>query len=588
MSRGQGTRNTTREELHRLEQLHRQDISKAEIARRMGRSKAWVSKHLSGKDERYYTTRMAQKGDIPPPLRFEGLNEEARRCLNDFRRFRNRYFQRSTPNFQLEVADRITALKPEEPLLAFWPPGFGKTTMVSHDYPIWRMLRARAYGERFACMLISKSENMGKAFLLRIKRTLEHNAKLQEDFGWFKPEHPDMWTKGHLQVDGFDPEVQGKEPTFIAAGSGSHIYGWRVDLIICDDLIDKENANKIERMDALQEWFHEEVESRLEKGASLAVCGTRFSMHDLYGRLIALRDEDSEELLYNIVRFPAHDDSKCVGKDGPHPEYPDGCHLWPDQKSYRALSVARQKMGTGRFDFVYNQVESSDDDNLFQKEWIEAAKDKSRVLWHIPRGIHKIVCTLDPSPTKFAVAEAWGINLETQKRYLIAIERDRMTVGGMIELFEEWTLYFRQRGKEPLWFFEKNAAQRWLFQSLDYKLLRQRTGIRVHDHETTARNKSDPEYGMQMLAPLYEYGQISIPWGDPETRNKLQFFISELMAYPNGTTNDGVMAQWFFEWNMRKVNRPKSVAFYDPAWSPQYLKDHRKIIPVNRPKYEFE
>lgn len=545
----------------------------------MGRSRAWVSKHLDGKNTSYYSLGTSGKADLPPPLREVGLSADAKRALEDFRYFREKYFQRATPNFQLEVADTITGLDAEESLLAFWPPGHGKTTEVTHDYPIWRMLRARAKGQRFACLLISKSGTLGRSFLLRIKRTLEYNRDLQMDFGWFKPEHPDMWTRDQLQVDGFDPELQGKEPTFIAAGSGTHIYGWRVDLIICDDLIDKESGSNVDRMVQLQEWFHEEVESRLEKGASLAVCGTRFSMQDLYGRLLELKDEDTEQPLYKVVLFPAHDTGKCPGPEGPHDEWPHGCLLWPEQKSYKSLMLARSKMGTGRFDFVYNQVESSTDDNLLDKAWVEEAKDKSRVLWDIPRGV-KVVCTLDPSPTQYAWAQCWGLDVDTKKRYLIASKRSKMTVSQMIDLITEWTLRLRKHGKEPKWIFEQNAAQRWLFQSADYRVMRQDIGVTVQPH-TTGRNKADPDYGIQILGPLYEFGMISLPWGDPDSRSTLAPFISELISYPGGATNDGVMAEWFFEWNIRKIDRHPVTTYTNPDWAPEYLKEHRTMYNPN-------
>lgn len=549
--------------------------SMGQIARDEGWNKGTISKHLKGKlDADWYLKTPAER-EIPPPKRYEELSEDAKRALEDFRYFRNKYFNRATPHFQQYVCDLITELKPEEPLIALWPPGHGKTTTISHDYPMWRMLRARASGQRFACLLLSKSGNMARGFVRRLKQTMEHNKDLQMDFGWFKPEHPDTWTRDQLAVDGFDPEAQGKEPTFIAAGAGSHIYGWRVDLIICDDLVDSENAANVERQEDLERWFHEEVESRLERGGSLAVCGTRFSMHELYGRLMSLRDEE-EQQMYRVVTFPAHDSNRCPGQNDEHVEWPDGCLLWPEQKSYKWLMRERTKMGSARFDFVYNQVESSDDANLLRSEWVEASKDTERSLWQIPRGT-KLMATLDPSPTNWACAQIWAYDPDNDKRYLVAIHRARMTVSDMISLMEEWTTHVRKRGYHMSWVFEQNAAQRWLFQSLDYKLLVQRTGIQIMQHNTH-RNKADPDYGVQSLAPLYEYRKVSIPWQDPDSRKACEFFISELKAYPNGTTDDGVMAQWFFEWNIRRVKNDMVQTYIDDPKVPPYLLERRKMV----------
>lgn len=576
-----GKANVTRGEIQQMHNLKAEGVTNAEIARRIGRSQATVEKYIYGKSNTWYR-KEAQDLHLPPPKRLKDLDPEAREAIEDFRVFRNRYFKRDVPSFQQEVCNSITSLTSGQALVAMWPPGFGKTTLISHDYVMWRMLRARCYEQRFACLLISKTANMARAFLRRLRGTMEVNKGLQEAYGWMKPENPDRWTEEQLRVDGFDLELMGKECNFIAAGMDSQIYGWRVELIICDDLVDKSNATNIELTDKLQAKFHEEVESRLESGGSLSVCGTRFSMNDLYGRLINLRDEDTGEQMYKIVQYPAHNADRCPGKDGPHDEYPEGCHLWPAQKSYRWLMRERQKMGTARFDFVYNQVESSSDENLIRKEWVDACKDHERVFWALPKNqpLH-VICTLDPSPTQYACAQAWAYNPDSQQRYLIAYERKRMTVSDMIQLIEDWTLHLRDLGKEPKWVFEQNAAQRWLFQSLDYKLLRQRIGVRVLPHNT-GRNKADPDYGVQILGSVYEFQRVSLPWGSPEVRNKLEPFITELITYPNGQTDDGPMAQWFFEWNIRKLGRSPVSGYYDPKWAPDYLKDSRKIIPINR------
>lgn len=554
-------------------------MSIRQIAKAEGCGADTVSRLTRGIGMEGVMSRVKAESEALPPLLWGELGDEAKRALEDFRYFRNRYFQRETPAFQQEVCDIITGLTPEQPLVALWPPGFGKTTCITHDYPIWRMLRARVHQQRFACLLLSKSDPMARRFIRRLKKTFEQNQLLSEDFGWFKPESADRWSDYEVMVDGFQIEAQGKESTFTSAGARSHIYGLRVDLIIADDLVDSENSRTSDSTQKLSEWFHEEVESRMEKGASLAVCGTRFTMLDLYGHLIGLKDEVSGDPLYRIVTFKAHDVDKCPGPDGPHEAYPSGCMLWPEQKTFKQLNIARQKLTTARFDFVYNQVESSDDENLFRMEWIEAAKDKDRVMWDIPPGC-SLRATIDPSPTMYACAQVWAFDPETEKRYLIAIERKKMTVPEMLGLMEDWTLRLHRRGYFPMWIFEENAAQRWLFQSLDYKLLRQRTNINVRAH-TTHRNKVDPMYGVQSLAPLYEFQKISLPWGDPASRKSLEFFLTELKSYPNGSTDDGVMAQWFFEWNIRSITHNQTQTYMDPPYMPPYLKKGRKLVAVS-------
>jgi hypothetical protein len=49
------------------------------------------------------------------------------------------------------------------------------------------------------------------------------------------------------------------------------------------------------------------------------------------------------------------------------------------------------------------------------------------------------------------------------------------------------------------WVFEWNAAQRFFSESAEFRRWAQTRHVQVIAH-TTGRNKSDPEYGVQMLA----------------------------------------------------------------------------------------
>lgn len=582
----QGRPNVTQGEIAQMHNLKATGVTVSEIARRLGRSRATVEKHVYGKPNSWYQAE-AESLHFPPPKLLAELEPEPRRLLNDFKAFRLHYFNRETPNFQLEVADRITgSMKDSDSsgkrLIFMTPPGHGKSTMVSVDLPIWLAIRARAAGERFACLLISKGETMAKAFLGDIKTRLESNAQLAKDYGWFRPEQSTQWRADAIRVDGFPADIQGKEPTFIAAGAGSAIYGWRVNLIICDDLIDDKDKDP-EKTENLMKWFGTTVRSRLNKGGAIAVVGTRWYNQDLHAQICQI---GGDKPVYEKISYPAHDASKCQGDcecKGAcehHPQYPDGCLLWPNQVSYEELQEIRSHTpgGSARFEFVYNQVDAADEETLIRPEWVEAAKDSTRSMWDIPRGT-TLMATMDPSPTKWACAQIWAYDPSDEKRYLVAIKRAKMAVPDMIRLMEDWTVTLRERGHHATWVFEQNAAQRWLFQSLDFKLLRQRTGINVRPHDTH-RNKADSAYGVQSLRNIYEFKKVSLPWADPKSRQDLQFFISELLTYPTGRTDDGVMAQWFFEWNIRKVMHNQTQPYMNPTYMPAYLKNKRKLIHI--------
>jgi len=46
--------------------------------------------------------------------------------------------------------------------------------------------------------------------------------------------------------------------------------------------------------------------------------------------------------------------------------------------------------------------------------------------------------------------------------------------------------------------------------------------------------------------------------------------IDEVTKYPHGRTDDCVMAQWFFEWNLPDVT-PKGAYNAAPVWRPSWV-----------------
>ena len=83
-------------------------------------------------------------------------------------------------------------------------------------------------------------------------------------------------------------------------------------------------------------------------------------------------------------------------------------------------------------------------------------------------------------------------------------------------------------------------------------------------HNTT-RNKLDPEYGIQMLRDRYAFGNVRFPGlqdyptvGFSAARIASLKLIDEATRYPDTTTDDCLMAQWFLEYHIPSiaVNRP--------------------------------
>ena len=151
--------------------------------------------------------------------------------------------------------------------------------------------------------------------------------------------------------------------------------------------------------------------------------------------------------------------------------------------------------------------------------------DNNRDLWELPAGVSGdlfVVATADPSPSQFWALQCWAYNPETQFRYLLESYRRKMDAPSFLDwnhseqrftgVAEDWWQITNDMGR-PLthWIIEANAAQKFILQYDHFKRWASLRGVQLVPHYTHSRNKGDPKYGVQMLAPLWRVGRIRLP-----------------------------------------------------------------------------
>jgi len=105
-------------------------------------------------------------------------------------------------------------------------------------------------------------------------------------------------------------------------------------------------------------------------------------------------------------------------------------------------------------------------------------------------------------------------------------------------------------------------------------------GVELVPHYTHSRNKGDPKYGVQMLAPLWRVGRVRLPGKQrTEARPHSLLLVNEVTRWnPEGTgarTDDCVMAQWFLEHNLEKLYVPQGIGVQQ--WRPTWIKGQDSI-----------
>ena len=186
--------------------------------------------------------------------------------------------------------------------------------------------------------------------------------------------------------------------------------------------------------------------------------------------------------------------------------------------------------------------------------------------------------TADPSPTKFWSIQWWVYHVGSEQRFLIDHARKSMSANDFITnvigtdvyqgLLQDWhTASVAQGAPITHVIVERNAAQRWLIYSTVAVAWARARRVTFVAHDTYA-NKTDPKLGVQaLIPPVYRYGLARLPAGDQLSKGRSMAIVNEVTRYPESSTTDCVMSQWFGEVNLqpllRQVQRPAQPARMD-------------------------
>ena len=552
----------------------------------------------------------------------DDVKGDAQRAIEDFGYFRQRYFARSTSPWVEEAAYKmleLAATPNKEYVVINCPPGVGKSTTLTHDFPVWLAVRDRSR----RTMIGSRTAGQAVKYTGRIRRTFERvtpvkadpilfekglavdaKSTLITDFGRFKPSNSDLWRLEEfiLAQDG-GVAVDDKEPNFVAYGMDSGFLGGRFDTVIWDDLVDKTNIRTVESRENLISWWETEAETRLDPGGLLILQGQRMASDDLYRYALNLVDwsEEFEETpekapkKYHHIVYKSHYDELCEAEKngGVHKgNYPAGCLLDEYRLPWRELARIK-KNRLDRFQTLYQQEDVDQAASLIQPAWIDGGQDSTgvahqgawdedRIIGKWPVGINAYsVVTADPSPTKYWAVQWWAYSAETQMQHLVDLVRSPMDAPDFLDfnqdtrqytgLLEEWWQRANDQGHPfTTLIVEANAAQRFMLQYDHFKRWAAIRNVSLVPHQTN-RNKSDEDFGVQTLAPHYKAGRVRFPGGGDYIGSKatMKPMVKELIQWPEGSTDDTVMAHWFLIWNAPNLfhsNMDNPPKFARPSW----------------------
>lgn len=471
-------------------------------------------------------------------------------------------------------------------ILVNTPPDHAKSTTLTINYVTWRI----AQDPNVRILIISKTQDMAKKFLVAIKARLAENAayaQLQADFG--PPggfaEGAARWAADAIYVSGQDSGE--KDPTVQAVGVKGHIYGSRCDLAIMDDCVDHTNHQDYEKQ---IDWIQNQVSSRVaDAGGRMLLVGTRMETVDLYSEIRKPSYYVDGESPWTYLKQPAvleyADDPKDWVTLWPETNRPPvsikgrkvaesqgwpKAGMWPAWPG-PALARKRSKMRARNWSMIYMQDQVADD-AVFKQEAVQGCVDRARYPGRLMAGQsdHRtygmegltVIAGLDPAAAGYTSIQVWGLDRQTGERWVLEVVNKKALPPHDLraEMFRVTDRYGVSE-----WRIEKNAYQASIVQERLIREYMNARGVIIGPH-TTDSKKWDPDFGVASMAVLFEGWQdgrnlIRLP---SQTQSEpVRNFIEQLCAWAPATKGltDTVMAAWFVEIRMRELMQGEG-----PGW----------------------
>lgn len=261
--------------------------------------------------------------------------------------------------------------------------------IYSFESPLWHI----CYVDNIRILSASKSDSLAEKYLGAIKRTIETNQRLLEDFGDLTENVNPVdgsrleggkgkggWAKNQLFCRRTNHSL--KDGTIESIGWGCAITGSRFDLIILDDPIEESDCKTAKARKAQVETIHV-LEELLEPQGKFHVIGTRKHYDDLYSYLLK-NPRWTYSIDKGIVKYPSKFDyvfeedpetGKQIAVDVDIPEGEEYEVLWAEKWSIKDLLL--KKYGSLPLHFfrdIQNEV-TSDETSDFPEEIINGCRD---------------------------------------------------------------------------------------------------------------------------------------------------------------------------------------------------------------------
>jgi len=427
------------------------------------------------------------------------------------------------------------------------PRGHLKSTLVTVGYSLFRIVN----DPTIRILIQNATYQTAADFVREIKSQLAYNETLTRIFGNLA-EGAEEWSENRITLKTAKTSSKGKESTVTGWGVETTKTGQHYDLIIHDDLVERENIGTQEQIEKVILRYKDSLDL-LEPDGQMIVIGTRWMDGDLYSWIL-----DKEN---NILQSYEVYKKKAFEWEGPIDEAlktGEGIKsfLWPEKFSLKELYDRYREKGPYEFSTQYLNDPVPDTDATFRRDWFQYYESAD-----LAGKLMNVYITVDPAISLKKEADYTGIVVTSIDQYgnifIREVVRARLTPNQIIyELFRAAERWHPVRiGIEDV------AYQKALMYSIREEANKRGRFLPIQEVTPGTRTK---DQRIKALQPLYAAGKVF----HNRAMANLQYLEDELIRFPRGQHDDTIDA---LSYSLALYNKPREKKEY---FQNRYLYKH--------------
>ena len=407
--------------------------------------------------------------------------------------------------FHKDLCNFVTDRKDKKKLILI-PRSHLKSKLITIGYSIQQMLK----NPKVRILVYSATWQMAVDLNLNIQRKLQGTRRIGEIWGDVTNGAKE-WSQDRTRLAGNTT----REPTLIAAGIDNNLVGGHFDIIIMDDVVNRDNVGTQDQIFKVIQRYKDSLDL-LETGGQLIIIGTRWHDSDLYGWILDPSNDIKHS--YQILIQRAYEGNIQTGEGFQA--------LWPEKFSRKELQTRLREEGWAHFSAQYMNNPVPEEDAIFKKTWFqyfEPADMRGKLL-------NKFL-VIDPalSLAKDADYTAMIIIGVDEYGYVYVLDMVRMKlsphdiIDKMIQFARSW--HISDIGIETV------AFQKTLAYSLREHPEFKKRPFHITELKPNERTK---EFRIRGLQPLYENRKVY----HNKTHANTLYLEDELVRFPRSTHDD--------------------------------------------------